>query len=55
MDIKNCKGKKVRLGRYREKLVIVEHVPEPLAKVLYPMMKKWTILSLKAKIDGEKR
>ena len=43
------------ISRKKEKEVIVGHVPEPLAKVLYTMMKKWTILSLNAKIDGEKR
>ena len=43
------------ISQKKEKEVIVGHVPEPLAKVLYPMMKKWMILSLKAKIDGEKR
>ena len=34
-----------------KKETIVEHVPEPFAKILYPLMKEWKMLSLIAKID----
>ena len=37
------------------KVQLVGHVAEPLAKILYPMMKKWCILSMRAIITGEKR
>ena len=34
---------------------LVGHVPEALAKILYPMMNEWRILWMKAVITGEKR
>ena len=47
------RGKEGKQDKQKER--IVGHVPEPLAKILYPMMKKWQILSMKAVITGEKR
>ena len=38
-----------------KKETIVGHVPEPLAKILYPLMKEWKMLSLIAKIGDKQR
>ena len=34
---------------------MVGHIPEPLAKVICPLLKSWKILEIKAKVSGEKR
>ena len=33
---------------------MVGHIPEPLAKILFPLMKCWKILETKVEILGEK-
>ena len=38
-----------------KKETIVGHVSKLLAKILYPLVKEWKILSLIAKIDGDKQ
>ena len=32
-----------------------QEIPEPLAKIIFPLMKCWIILKIKVEISGEKR
>ena len=34
---------------------MVGHIPEPVAKILFPRTKCWKILEIKVEISGEKR
>ena len=49
------KRKKKKTKRNGTKEQLVRHVPEPLAKILYSMMKEWHNLSMKAIITREKQ
>ena len=34
---------------------IVGHIPEPLAKILYPLMKSWKVYEIKCTITGQSK
>ena len=46
---------KVESNAGKKEKQLVGHVPEPLAKILHPLMKDWQILWMKAVIDGVHR
>ena len=34
---------------------IVEHIPEPLAKIIYPLMKSWKVYEITCTITGQSK
>ena len=46
---------KTRVEDTNKKETVVGHIPEPLIQILGPMIKDRTVLSIVAKITGEKR
>ena len=51
----NTNAIKVESNAGKKEKQLVGHVPEPLAKILHPLMKDWRILWMKAVIDGVHR